>query len=113
MNQTLELCRWTYNETLAYRKNAYEENGKTISKYETHDLLPKWKEDKPELKEVFSQTLQNVQERVDLAFKAFFRRLSQEISLDIQDSKEEDGMTLSAILRWDSSLRMAFLSFPR
>jgi len=74
MNQTLELCRWTYNETLAYRKNAYDSEGKSISKYETHNLLPKWKEDKPELKEVFSQTLQNVQERVDLAFKAFFRR---------------------------------------
>jgi len=75
MNQTLELCRWTYNETLAYRKNAYESEGKSISKYETHNLLPKWKKDKPELKEVFSQTLQNTQERVDLAFKAFFRRV--------------------------------------
>ncbi|MDF0594392.1 transposase, partial [Methanotrichaceae archaeon M04Ac] len=38
-------------------------------------LLPEWKKNKPELKEVFSQTLQNVQERVDLAFKAFFRRV--------------------------------------
>lgn len=75
MNKTLELCRWTYNETLAYRKNTYESESKSISKYETHNLLPKWKEEKPELKEVFSQTLQNVQERVDLAFKAFFRRV--------------------------------------
>ena len=24
MNRTLGLCRWTYNQTLAYRKNAYE-----------------------------------------------------------------------------------------
>ena len=75
MNRTLELCRWTYNETLAYRKNAYEKENITVSKYETHNLLPQWKRDKPELKEVFSQTLQNVQERVDLAFKAFFRRV--------------------------------------
>jgi len=30
---------------------------------------------KPELKEVFSQVLQNVHERVDLALKAFFRRV--------------------------------------
>ncbi|OPY54825.1 MAG: putative transposase [Methanosaeta sp. PtaU1.Bin060] len=75
MNRTLELCRWTYNETLAYRKNAYEKESITVSKYETHNLLPLWKKDKPELKEVFSQTLQNVQERVDLAFKAFFRRV--------------------------------------
>ncbi|MFZ3112423.1 MAG: transposase [Methanothrix sp.] len=75
MERTLDLCRWTYNETLAYRKNSYESEGKSISKYETHNLLPKWKEDKPELKEVFSQILQNVQGRVDLAFKAFFRRI--------------------------------------
>ncbi|MDD1759735.1 MAG: transposase, partial [Methanothrix sp.] len=34
-----------------------------------------WKQDKPELKMVYAQTLQNVQERVDLAFKAFFRRV--------------------------------------
>ena len=38
-------------------------------------MLPEWKKNKPELKGVFSQTLQNVQERVDLAFKAFFRRV--------------------------------------
>ena len=75
MEQTLELCRWTYNETLAYRKNFFEQEGKSISKYETHNLLPEWKKNKPELKKVFSQTLQNVQERVDLAFKAFFRRV--------------------------------------
>jgi putative transposase len=49
--------------------------GKSISKYETHNLLPAWKAEKPELNEVFSQSLQNVQERVDLAVKAFFRRV--------------------------------------
>jgi putative transposase len=75
MNRTLELCRWTYNETLAYRKALYESESKSSSKYATNALLPAWKVDKPELREVFSQTLQNVQERVDLAFKAFFKRV--------------------------------------
>jgi putative transposase len=75
MDRTLDLCRWAYNQTLAYRKNAWEKEGKSVSKYETHNLLPAWKADKPELKGVFSQTLQNVQERVDLALKAFFRRV--------------------------------------
>jgi putative transposase len=75
MEKTLDLCRWTYNQTLAYRKNSWETEGKSISKYETHNLLPAWKEEKPELNEVFSQTLQNVQERVDLGLKAFFRRV--------------------------------------
>ena len=75
MERTLDLCRWTYNKTLAYRKNSWEKEGKSISKYETHNLLPTWKEEKPELKEVHSQVLQNVQERVDLALQAFFRRI--------------------------------------
>lgn len=76
MERTLDLCRWTYNKTLAYRKVSFEKEGKSVSKYETHNLLPLWKEENPELREVvFSQTLQNVQERVDLAFKAFFRRV--------------------------------------
>jgi putative transposase len=75
MERTLDLCRWTYNKTLEIRKNAWEKEGKSISKYETYNILPSWKTDKPELNEVFSQTLQNVQERVDLALKAFFRRV--------------------------------------
>ena len=74
MEQTLDLCRWTYNKTLETRKTAWEK-GKSLSKYETNNMLPEWKENNPELKEVFSQVLQNVHERVDLAFKAFFRRV--------------------------------------
>ena len=75
MERTLDLCRWTYNQTLAYRKDAWEKEGKSVSKYETHNLIHVLKRDKPELKKVYAQTLQDVQERVDLAFKAFFRRV--------------------------------------
>ena len=75
MEQTLDLCRWTYNKTLEIHKNAWEKEGKSLSKYETNNMLPEWKEDKPELKVVFSQVLQNVHERVDLALQAFFRRV--------------------------------------
>jgi len=75
MERTLDLCRWTYNRTLAYRKDAWEKEGRSTSKYETNNLLPGWKVEKPELCEVFSQVLQNAQERVDLAMKAFFRRV--------------------------------------
>jgi putative transposase len=75
MANTLELCRWAYNETLAIRKNIYEQEGKSVSYYETKKLLPQWKEEKPELKEVHSQVLQEVVRRVDLAYQAFFRRV--------------------------------------
>jgi putative transposase len=75
MVETLELCRQTYNETLAVRKNAYEQEGKSVSYYETKKLLPQWKEDKLELKGVHSQVLQEVIKRVDFAYQSFFRRV--------------------------------------
>ena len=75
LGKTLDACRWVYNETLARRKNAWEQEQKTFSLYDTNKLLPGWKADKPELAQAHSQVLQNAQERVDLAFKAFFRRV--------------------------------------
>jgi len=75
MERGLELCRIVYNRTLEARKTAYEERGETLSKYTLNNMLPAWKQECPELKGVFSQTLQEVQERVDLAFKHFFRRV--------------------------------------
>jgi len=71
---TLELCRWTYNETLALRKNAWEFEQENIGYYESKSMLPGWKVIKPELENVHSQVLQDVVKRVDLAFQAFFRR---------------------------------------
>jgi len=75
LNNTLEQCRWVYNETLAQRKQRYEANKETISLYDTNRLLTHWKVERPALKTVHSQVLQNAQERVDLAYKAFFRRV--------------------------------------
>jgi len=71
---TLELCRFVYNETLATRRSTWEQEHRTLSLYDTNKLLPTWKQEHPELMGVYSQVLQNVQARVDLAFKAFFRR---------------------------------------
>lgn len=75
LKETLELCRWVYNETLALRKNAWESEQKRISYFDSKKMIPIWKKDKPELKNVHSHTLQDVTMRVDLAFQAFFRRV--------------------------------------
>lgn len=75
LDNILEQCRRVYNQTLGYRKDAYEQSGLSVSLYDTNKLLTQWKKDDPRLKQVHSQVLQNVQERVDLAFKAFFRRV--------------------------------------
>jgi putative transposase len=74
MNNILEQTRWVYNETLALRKNAWESDKKSIGLYDTQKELTGWIFQKPELKAVQSQVLQNSQVRVDLAFKAFWRR---------------------------------------
>jgi putative transposase len=76
LNTTLEECRLVYNQVLAARRDAYEQ-GISLSWYETKAMLPLWKETRPSLKLVHSQVLQNVTQRVDLAFQAFFRRVKE------------------------------------
>jgi putative transposase len=75
--QTLELCRLVYNSTLATRKNAWESEKRSVSLYGTNKMLTSWKIEYPDLKQVHSQVLQNVQERVDLAFQSYFRRVKE------------------------------------
>jgi putative transposase len=71
----LDLCRQVYNNALAYRKDAWEKEQRQVKHFETQDRLPQLKVDRPEFREVHSHVLQNVTMRVELAFKAFFRRV--------------------------------------
>jgi len=75
LQKVLELCHWTYNQTLAMRKDAWDQEQRNVSYYDTKKMLPIWKSEKPELSQVHSQVLQNVTERVELAYQAFFRRV--------------------------------------
>jgi putative transposase len=77
LNDTLETCRQVYNSTLNLRRSSWEQERKSLSLYDTNKELTSWKAGNPELANVHSQVLQNVQERVDLAFKAFFRRIRE------------------------------------
>ena len=70
----LDECRWLYNLLLEQRKLAHEELGISLSKYEQSMLLPLLKEERESLAQVHSQVLQNVVDRLDKAFQAFFRR---------------------------------------
>jgi len=75
LQRSLDACRWVYNETLANRKNAWEENQTSISRYDTIKMIPGWKREHQFLNDAYSQCLQEACTRVDLAFKAFFRRI--------------------------------------
>ena len=75
MNQWLEECRWLFNHFLAERKEAWEKEQRSINYHSQATSLPVLKEQRPSLANVHSQVLQNVAVRIDLAFKAFFRRV--------------------------------------
>ena len=74
LNETLGECRWLYNHFLEQRKTTYEQEGQSLSCYHQIDTLGLLKQERATLKQVHSQVLQNVAVRIDLAFKAFFRR---------------------------------------
>ena len=75
MVQTLRECRNLYNHLLAERRVGYERTGKSPTLYAQQMTYTALKEANPLLREVHSQVLQNVAVRIDLAFKAFFRRV--------------------------------------
>ncbi|MCE7981989.1 MAG: transposase [Caldilinea sp. CFX5] len=75
LERMLEECRWLYNKILETRKNSYEHPGISLGNYDTMVMIPGWKKERPSLKSVHSQVLQNVNVRVELAYQAFFRRV--------------------------------------
>jgi putative transposase len=78
LEAVLEECRWLYNHLLDQRKTSYEQEGKSWSLYEQQETFSMLKAERPTLKGVHSQVLQNVAVRIDLAFKTFFRRVREQ-----------------------------------
>jgi len=70
----LGLCRNLYNSALAERIYAYRGQRVSVSSYSQIKELPELKVEFPEYGDVGSQVLQDVIERLDRAYKAFFKR---------------------------------------
>jgi putative transposase len=49
LEQQLEQCCWVYNQTLAARRDAWEQRQETLRLYDTQALLPDWKAERPSL----------------------------------------------------------------
>ena len=73
----IEECRLLYNQLVCARVQAWEKNKESLSRYEQQATLPMLKQQRKSFSLVYSQVLQQVCQRVDLAFKAFFRRLKE------------------------------------
>ena len=68
-------CFKLYNAALEHRREVYRISKKTVSWYEQNHQLLNLKDGFPEYANIHSQVLQNVLQRVDFAFKGFFRRV--------------------------------------
>lgn len=75
LQRQLDCCRWVYNKTLEARRDAWRDRQESLSRYDTNKLLTEWKADDAWLQEGHAQAMQDAQKRVDLAFRAFFRRV--------------------------------------
>lgn len=75
LQHILDSCRWVYNRTLEVRRDTWQNEKKYLSRYDTNKLLTMWREEYDFLCAGHAQTMQDAQKRVDLAFRAFFRRV--------------------------------------
>lgn len=73
----LEQCRILYNLALEQRIMVHRQTRKSISLYTQQAQLPELKEAFPDFKIVGSQCLQDVLDRLDKAFQAFFQRVKE------------------------------------
>ncbi len=75
MEQTVEVCRHLYNGALAERKDAWENEKRSVTFAQQCASLPVLKEKSAYLPNVHSQVLQDVMHRVNRSFENFFRRV--------------------------------------
>ena len=74
LRRTIQGCRKAYNLCLETRRNAYTNEGRTLTLYDTHGLIKNWRAEDPDIAFVHYHCLHEVNERIQLAFQAFWRR---------------------------------------
>ncbi|MGI0049233.1 MAG: RNA-guided endonuclease InsQ/TnpB family protein, partial [Nitrososphaera sp.] len=72
LNDTIETCRHLYNDSLSERSADWD-----VGYWEQQNLLPLRKQDNKYLQQVHSQVLQDVLQRLDKAYQAFFKKISK------------------------------------
>src|ERR1041384_3322689 len=75
LDSTLETCRRFYNDCLAERKTAWEDEQRSVGKVEQLRRVKGRKATNPWAKDIHSHVLQTVVQDLDKAFDAFFRRV--------------------------------------
>ncbi len=69
------LHAYLYNAAIEHRRTEYKRFGHCVSYFQQQNVLPAFKKDWPEYKQLHSQSLQATLKRVDLAYNSFFQGL--------------------------------------
>ncbi len=77
LNKSVGSCRFIYNHFLQLNIDTYAKTEKFVFSVEMINKLPELKNQYPFLKEVFSQSLQQVCRNLDTALKRFFKGLAE------------------------------------
>lgn len=75
LQSQLDECRWLYNKLLEERRDSWEQEQEGLSYFSQCKRIRELKIEQPSLNNAYSQVLQDVANRMDKAFKAFFRRI--------------------------------------
>lgn len=70
----LEILRNLYNQALAWRKDTYKATGETVKKLTQEKALTPLRQESETVAQVHIDVLQDVIDRLDKAYQAFFRR---------------------------------------
>jgi putative transposase len=76
LEETLALCCELYNAALQERRDAWKLEHKPISLFDQILQITEIRQLRPDVEAVNADVLQDPLQRVDKAFKAFFRRVS-------------------------------------
>jgi putative transposase len=74
---TLDICRELYNAALQERRDAYRQNKKSLNYHDQRAQLPEIKILRDDVAGLHSQVAQDVLQRIDKTFKAFFSRVKK------------------------------------
>jgi putative transposase len=98
-----------YNHFLNLKIEAYNKDKTNLSQSDLQSLLPILKEQKPELKKIHSQVLQQIAIRLDNAYKAFFRRVKEKKT----NSKSKDKCSGCGFPNFRPSYKFFGICYPQ
>lgn len=87
-----------YNACVYHRKTEYQKFGKNVTYYDQQNILPAFKTEWVEYKELGSQALQSTVKRIDFAFQRFFSGLGKYPRF--KSSRLYRGWTYPALSGW-------------